>query len=48
MFIDLARRGLLIAYDEELVLIFIIKYGRIAHWKVLLTTDSFMTFTRVF
>lgn len=33
---------------EESVRIFIIKYGRNANWKVLLTTDTAMHFVRVF
>ncbi|MBS1437239.1 MAG: transposase [Bacteroides sp.] len=33
---------------EQPVRIFIIKYGRSTHWKVLLTTDTSMNFVRAF
>lgn len=33
---------------EQSVRIFIIKYGRSTHWKVLLTTDTSMNFVRAF
>ena len=33
---------------EQPVRIFIIKYGRSPHWKVLLTTDTSMNFVRAF
>lgn len=34
--------------SEQTIRIFIIKYGRSTHWKVLLTTDTSMNFVRAF